>query len=267
MRMGLIRNHYVGRTFIEPRQAIRHFGVKVKLNPVRDILKGKLNDEESYNSAVDSLGEIEAAAIEAYSIGMTGSAEEAEEAQKNLRDATLNGKQAVADYLSEVLKIPASQATNILALIDEGKLAEAEAEIVRLTKERTMFITPKLTKDNLIVGLDVQGPKTGIRFGATGGIVTRPTIAMIGEDGPEMVVPMNAGPLSGAPGASPLPSMGNTGTGTPLGMGGGGGGGVTINLTVQAGMIGQDVPRMAVEALAQAVRQMGADTVQKAIGL
>ncbi|MBI4653604.1 MAG: amidophosphoribosyltransferase [Nitrospirae bacterium] len=38
---GLIRNHYVGRTFIEPRQAIRHFGVKLKLNPVRKLLQGK----------------------------------------------------------------------------------------------------------------------------------------------------------------------------------------------------------------------------------
>jgi amidophosphoribosyltransferase len=38
---GLIRNHYVGRTFIEPRQSIRHFGVKVKLNPVRGILEGR----------------------------------------------------------------------------------------------------------------------------------------------------------------------------------------------------------------------------------
>ena len=41
MRMGLIRNHYVGRTFIEPQQAIRHFGVRVKLNPVRSILEGR----------------------------------------------------------------------------------------------------------------------------------------------------------------------------------------------------------------------------------
>ncbi len=41
LRIGLIRNHYVGRTFIEPQQAIRHFGVKVKLNPVRSILAGK----------------------------------------------------------------------------------------------------------------------------------------------------------------------------------------------------------------------------------
>ncbi len=38
---GLIRNHYVGRTFIEPKKSIRHFGVKVKLNPVRDILQDK----------------------------------------------------------------------------------------------------------------------------------------------------------------------------------------------------------------------------------
>ncbi len=41
MRVGLIRNHYVGRTFIEPQQSIRHFGVRVKLNPVRSILDGK----------------------------------------------------------------------------------------------------------------------------------------------------------------------------------------------------------------------------------
>ena len=40
-RMGLIRNHYVGRTFIQPQQSIRHFGVRVKLNPVRSILEGK----------------------------------------------------------------------------------------------------------------------------------------------------------------------------------------------------------------------------------
>jgi amidophosphoribosyltransferase len=39
--MGLIRNHYVGRTFIEPQDAIRHFGVKVKLNAQAEVLKGK----------------------------------------------------------------------------------------------------------------------------------------------------------------------------------------------------------------------------------
>jgi amidophosphoribosyltransferase len=41
LEFGLIRNHYVGRTFIQPRQSIRHFGVRVKLNPVRKIIEGK----------------------------------------------------------------------------------------------------------------------------------------------------------------------------------------------------------------------------------
>jgi amidophosphoribosyltransferase len=39
--MGIVRSHYVGRTFIEPKESIRHFGVKLKLNAVKDIIKGK----------------------------------------------------------------------------------------------------------------------------------------------------------------------------------------------------------------------------------
>ena len=41
LEFGLIRNHYVGRTFIQPKQSIRNFGVKVKLNPVRELIQGK----------------------------------------------------------------------------------------------------------------------------------------------------------------------------------------------------------------------------------
>ena len=41
LKFGLIRNHYVGRTFIEPGQAIRDFGVRLKLNPVSSLLQGR----------------------------------------------------------------------------------------------------------------------------------------------------------------------------------------------------------------------------------
>lgn len=41
LEMGMIRNHYVGRTFIQPTQSMRDFGVRVKLNPVRSLLEGK----------------------------------------------------------------------------------------------------------------------------------------------------------------------------------------------------------------------------------
>jgi len=41
LEMGIIRNHYVGRTFIQPSQSMRDFGVRVKLNPVKDIIRGR----------------------------------------------------------------------------------------------------------------------------------------------------------------------------------------------------------------------------------
>jgi amidophosphoribosyltransferase len=40
-RFGLVRNHYIGRTFIQPHPSIRHFSVRIKLNPVRDLIEGR----------------------------------------------------------------------------------------------------------------------------------------------------------------------------------------------------------------------------------
>ena len=60
--IGMIRNHYVGRTFIQPTQFVRDFKVKVKLNPIRDILKGKriIVVEDSIVRGTTGKGRVEA---------------------------------------------------------------------------------------------------------------------------------------------------------------------------------------------------------------
>jgi len=60
--IGMIRNHYIGRTFIQPTQFVRDFRVRVKLNPIRDVLKGKriVVVEDSIVRGTTSKGRIEA---------------------------------------------------------------------------------------------------------------------------------------------------------------------------------------------------------------
>ena len=86
---------------------------------------------------------------------------------------------------------------------------------------------------------DVWNTIGGMHFGATGGIVTQPTLAMIGEAGPEAVVPLNQ-----APGASPLPIGGRFG----------GGGDTYVTVNMPAGASGDDVVR----ALQDYTRRRGA---------
>lgn len=59
--IGMIRNHYIGRTFIQPTQLIRDFRVRVKLNPIRDVLKGKdvVIIEDSIVRGTTSRGRVE----------------------------------------------------------------------------------------------------------------------------------------------------------------------------------------------------------------
>ncbi|MFA5089238.1 MAG: amidophosphoribosyltransferase [Candidatus Omnitrophota bacterium] len=62
LEIGMIRNHYVGRTFIQPSQFMRDFRVRVKLNPIKDVLKGKkiIVVEDSIVRGTTSRGRIEA---------------------------------------------------------------------------------------------------------------------------------------------------------------------------------------------------------------
>lgn len=119
-------------------------------------------------------------------------------------------------YISKLAEVPGVVSTDIQALIDEGQLGTAEALLNNLARNRTMTVDVIANNRSAAVGLTpgnmpatnfTRAPNFGSAFfGATGGLVTRPTQALLGESGPEIVLPVNSGALSGAPGASPLSS-------------------------------------------------------------
>jgi hypothetical protein len=119
-------------------------------------------------------------------------------------------------YIAKLAEIPGTVSTDIQALIDEGELSTAEALLNNVARNRTAMIDIVANNRSATVGrtpgnmpaTDFGGVDFGSAFfGAAGGLVTRPTKAVIGESGPELVLPVNKGALDGAPGASPLSSM------------------------------------------------------------
>lgn len=172
-------------------------------------LKGELSDEQAAFDLETTFMDLQAAAEAAYIATAEGAAD-AEVLQREYQGALLDTKASLIDYLADVLALPPERSTKILAAFDEGNLQYIEDQLAILSRNRTMNLSIA-TKGGIGYGGNTGFGGTLVA-GATGGIVTRPTMALIGEAGPEAVVPLNR-----APGASPLPS------------GMGGGGNVTIN--------------------------------------
>jgi len=143
----------------------------------------------------------------------------------------------ILEHIGRVNGIPEEKITEAKAALDRGSVDEARNIIdTELDKaQANVTVTPvglQAARDrisailgrNISIGVNTYVPNRpgsgGLPYGATGGIVTKPTMALIGEAGPEAVVPLNK-----TPGSSPLPSGGMGLTG-----------GTTINLTVNAGM-------------------------------
>lgn len=115
--------------------------------------------------------------------GMSDGSLSAEQASRDYQMAILDIKEDVIKYASEVAKLPQQQITQVVALIDQGKLDEAEALLKAFEEQkRTIFFDS-----------EVRAPHagSGLRYLAAGGIISRPTFAMVGEAGPEMVLPLN----------------------------------------------------------------------------
>jgi hypothetical protein len=213
-------------------------------------LTGSLSDRSAFLDIEDGWDDVESAAIDAYVAAVEG-ADNAEAASRDHERAMIAQKERVIEYGREVLNLPPEALTNILAMIDDGKLAEAEWELAMLTRPRYAEVRLRVTGQTTTLGGDIIGLRAygnQIKVGATGGIVTRPTMALIGEAGPEAVIPLNQ-----APGASPLPSPMSIPTGgTNVSS--------TFNVTVNAGM-GADGARIGntlIEVIKQYERHNGA---------
>ena len=182
------------------------------------LLTGQIDDRQAWLNLQDSLDDT----FEKLD-GGTLSAREQEQAMIDL-------KLDVLAYGEQVESIPAEKLTEILTLIDEGSLAEAERQLAWLTRSREAGFEIRLPDESswttaleLVSNSNGFGSDLSVPFGALGGVVTRPTLAVIGEAGPEAVVPLNR-----MPGASPLPEMGgsarynitvNAGVGDPTSIG------------------------------------------------
>lgn len=124
---------------------------------------------------------------------------------------TLSGplRQEVLNHISRVTGIPTEILTKFGVEMDSAALAKIQADLDAAARTRFVRFAPTGTAGGAIIDGGDTGPRTRTGVGATGGIVTQATRAIIGENGPEAVIPLNQ-----MPGASALP--------------GGMGGGVTV---------------------------------------
>jgi len=199
-------------------------------------LKGELSDEEAFHTAEGMWTDLKQSAIDAY----TAAGENADDAAAKAYDhagAVIAAKQQVVELGEKYADLPEEEITRIVAMIDEGQLAEAERRFNILARNREMRISVIASGASGNFNIPVHG---SISMGATGGIVTQPTLAVIGEAGPEAVVPLNR-----TPGSSPLPAM-NGGT-------------APINVTVNAGLgaNGREIADVIVGELKKYTRRNG----------
>lgn len=175
-------------------------------------LRTEIENRTAYRDLQSGFDSIENAAVEAYTAAAEG-ADDAEQKARDYQQAIDDQRLKIIDYGTEIGNIPDEILTDILALVDEGKLAEAERQLELLTRERELRVKVILNsagqKINVGPGLVIT---PGV-VGAQGGIVNSPTTALIGEAGPEAVIPLDKVP-------------GNQSIGDLLG--GGGGDSVTV---------------------------------------
>jgi hypothetical protein len=107
-------------------------------------LRDELSDRSAYLDLKDSFDEVESAAQEAWDTAAAG-ADNAEAKARDHEQAIIDMKGKVMDYAEELGNVPAETVTSILALIDQGKLSEAEAALDRLSQPRNVAVSVRVS--------------------------------------------------------------------------------------------------------------------------
>jgi hypothetical protein len=151
-------------------------------------LTDSLSDRSAFLDIEDGWDSIESAAIDAYVAAVEG-ADNAEAAGRDHERSIIAQKERVIDYGREVLNLPPESLTNILAMIDDGKLAEAEWELAMLSRPRYAEVRLRVTGQQSVNG-DIIGQRafgSSIQVRHSGGVVDGPpgseqlVLAMAGE--------------------------------------------------------------------------------------
>jgi hypothetical protein len=213
-------------------------------------LTDSLSDRSAFLDIEDGWDDVQTAAEDAYIAAVNGS-DDAEAAGRDHERAIIAQKERVIEYGDQVLGLPPEALTNVLALIDDGKLAEAEWELAMLARPRYAEIRLRVTGQTSTLGGDIIGQRafgSNVQIRHSGGTVDGPpgseqlVLAMAGET----VLPTHKPGWDGG-GAMSLPTAGTNVSST-------------FNVTVNAG-IGADGARignMIIETIKQYERHNGA---------
>jgi hypothetical protein len=168
-------------------------------------LKGEIEKDDAWLSLQEQLDLVKLKGYEAFKAAEDGASDAA--AKQNDYTHEVNATALEILGMAEQIKnIPSSAKSEITAAVEKGDLEEAY-RILRWIEAENGKVYRTYTVHTVTSG----GPGYRPPQGATGGIVTRPTLALIGEAGPEAVVPLNR-----TPGSSPLPTGGTGGGNTVI---------------------------------------------------
>lgn len=222
-------------------------------------LRGEMSDRSAYLDVQDSFDDLKTKGQEAWDAAATG-AEDAESAARDFERAQMDAKNEVIDYATEIGNVPAETVSDIIALIDEGKLAEAQEALDGLERARTASVTVNLSQ-----GTGWGNAMGVIRAVDSGGPIASGETALVAERRPEFVngalvtePSLVTGParVTGGAATADMLRRSSFGGGAAISSGSGSGGGRQVVVSFSgANFHGSNLPQSTIDQIVAAVQR------------